>query len=268
MAEFPKGVRGVIVATASEFIGFAVRESRAAISLYFEPLRKLWDLLFKENRAEKELSNHKLEPPPASDLTETQREILEFIEEYLRERGIAPTHREICQKLGFSSYGTVYRHLKLLQEKGFLRRDWNQKRGIELIRGIPDGEGSARDLPYFGRIAAGRPIESLSGQDYVAVPGHLLSNSGGDHYVLRVVGESMIDEGIHDGDLVIVLRRDSAEPGDMAVVLVGDEATLKRFYSEGDLVRLQPANPAMQPIRLPARDVRVQGVVVGLIRKY
>lgn len=210
----------------------------------------------------------KLEPPPASDLTEPQRAILDFIEEYLRERGIAPTHREIYQKLGFSSYGTVYKHLKLLQEKGFLRRDWNQKRGIELIRGIPGGEGSHRELPFFGRIAAGRPIESLSGNDRVAVPGHLLSDSGGDHYVLRVVGESMIDEGIHDGDFVIVLRCNSVESGDMAVVLVGDDATLKRLYSEGDLVRLQPSNPTMPPIRLPARDVRVQGVVVGLIRKY
>ena len=109
-------------------------------------------------------------------LTERQKEILEFIQEYRRERGIAPTHREICERFGFSSYGTAYKHLKLLQEKGFLRRDWNQKRGIELIRAIPGGEGSDRELPFFGRIAAGRPIEAMSGSERVAVPGHLLSN--------------------------------------------------------------------------------------------
>jgi repressor LexA len=204
-------------------------------------------------------------------LTERQKEILEFIHEYRRQRGIAPTHREICERFGFSSYGTAYKHLKLLQEKGFLKRDWNQKRGIELLRAIPGGGGDGtpdNDLPFLGRIAAGRPIEAVSGNDKVAVPGHLLNNRGGEHYVLRVVGESMIDEGIHDGDFIVVLRRDVADPGEMVVALIGDDATLKRFYPEGEMVRLQPANPTMQPIRVPAREVRIQGVVVGLMRKF
>jgi repressor LexA len=205
-------------------------------------------------------------------LTERQKEILEYIHEFRRERGIAPTHREICERFGYSSYGTVYKHLKLLQEKGFLRRDWNQKRGIELIRAIPGGgtvEGDGeRELPYLGQIAAGRPIEALPGPDRVAVPIHLLNPRGGDHYVLRVVGESMIDEGIHDGDFVIVQRRERAEPGEMVVALIGDDATLKRFYPEGDLVRLQPSNPTMQPIRVAARDLKIQGIVVGLMRKF
>ncbi len=204
-----------------------------------------------------------------SYLTERQKEILEFIQEYRKDRGIAPTHREICDRFGFSSYGTAYKHLKLLQQKGFLRRDWNQKRGIELIRAIPGAETSERDLPLLGDIAAGRPIEAVTTNERVTVPGHLLNPRGGDHYVLRVVGESMIDDGIFDGDFVIVLRRDTAEPGEMVVALLGgEEATLKRFYPEGPTVRLQPANPTMQPIRVPARDVRVQGVVVGLMRKF
>ena len=200
-------------------------------------------------------------------LTERQKEILEYIQEYRRERGIAPTHREICERFGFSSYGTAYKHLKLLQEKGFLKRDWNQKRGIELLRAIPGGE-SDRELPFYGRIAAGRPIEAISGQERVAVPGHLLSNQQGDHYVLRVVGESMIDEGILDGDFIIVLRRDSANQGEMVVALIGDDATLKRFYPEGKLIRLQPSNPTMEPILVPAQNLRIQGVVVGLMRKF
>jgi repressor LexA len=201
-------------------------------------------------------------------LTERQKEILEFIHQFRREKGIAPTHREICERFGFSSYGTAYKHLKLLQEKGYLRRDWNQKRGIELLRAIPGGEVTARQIPFYGRIAAGRPIEAVAGNERVAVPENLLAGKEGEHYVLRVVGESMIEEGIQDGDFVIVLRREVAQPGEMVVALVGDDATLKRFYPEGKVVRLQPANPNMQPIRVPARDVRVQGIVVGLMRKF
>ncbi len=115
-------------------------------------------------------------------LTERQKEILEFITDYRRTKGIAPTHREICERFGFSSYGTAYKHLKLLQQKGFLRRDWNQKRGIELIRAIPGGEGlGGVELPFLGRIAAGKPIEALSGDDSVACAScHVLSEGGDD----------------------------------------------------------------------------------------
>jgi repressor LexA len=198
-------------------------------------------------------------------LTERQKEILEFIEQYQDERGVAPTHREICERFGYSSYGTVYKHLKLLEQKGYLSRDWNQKRGIELVRG---GESKgALDLPFAGKIAAGRPIEAIQGDESLAVPEHLLSRVG-RHYVLRVVGDSMIDEGIQEGDLVVVAQRDQAQTGEMVVALVDDEATLKRFYPEGDIVRLQPSNPTMEPLRVAASAVRVQGVVVGLMRKY
>lgn len=204
-------------------------------------------------------------------LTERQRDILEYIQQFQRDRGIAPTHREICERFAYSSYGTVYKHLKLLQQKGFLRKDWNQKRGIELLRPVPGGSHafeSSVELPFYGRIAAGMPLEAVAGDETLSVPHHLLGRRRGEHYVLEVIGESMIDEGIHEGDLVIVLQRELAEPGDMIVALVGNEATLKRFYPEGDTVRLQPANRHMQPIRVPARDVRVQGIVVGLMRRF
>lgn len=209
-------------------------------------------------------------------LTERQKEILDFILEFRRRRGISPTHREICDRFGYSSYGTVYKHLKLLQEKGYLRRDWNQKRGIEVVeRGDGNGAGAGAtgelELPFFGRIAAGRPIEALSGDEMLGVPHHLLSGrraAPADHYVLEVIGESMIDEGIHEGDLVVVQRRELADPGEMVVALVGSEATLKRIYPEGERVRLQPANRNMEPIYVPAEDVRIQGIVVGLMRRF
>lgn len=201
-------------------------------------------------------------------LTERQKEILDFIRQYQRDRGIAPTHREVCDRFGFSSYGTAYKHLRLLADKGYLRRDRHQRRGLELLE--PDGETTRRDLdlPFFGRIAAGRPIEAVSGDETVPVPPLLVHDRPADHYVLQVAGDSMIEEGIHDGDWVVVERRDRARNGEMVVALVTDEVTLKRFYSEGDRVRLQPANAAMAPLLLPARDVRVQGIVVGLMRRY
>lgn len=204
-------------------------------------------------------------------LTERQKEILQFIQSFQKEHGVAPTHREICDQFGYSSYGTVYKHLKLLQNKGYIRRDWNQKRGIELVGPVPGGEpeDGEVELPFYGRIAAGQPIEAMAGQETLGVPRHMLGRRSGGHYVLEVVGDSMIEEGIHEGDWVVVSSRDQAEPGEMVVALVDDsEATLKRFYPEGERVRLQPANPQMEDLYVPATDVKVQGIVVGLMRKF
>lgn len=202
-------------------------------------------------------------------LTERQKQVLDFVRQFAAENGYAPTHREICEEFGFSSYGTVHKHLKLLESKGYLRRHWNQKRGVELSsQAVSESEPSLSRLPFFGRIAAGRPIEAVAGDESVTVPEHLLGAVPEEHFVLKVVGDSMIEEGIHDGDLVVVSRRDEAGVGEMVVALVGDEATLKRFFPEGDRVRLQPANQRMEPIYAAANEVRVQGVVVGLMRKF
>jgi repressor LexA len=203
-----------------------------------------------------------------SYLTRRQKEILDYIESFQRRSGLAPTHREICEQFGFSSYGTAYKHLKLLQQKGFLKRDRHQRRGLELVESGSGASVAGRELPFLGRIAAGRPIEAVAGDEMLAVPSALFGQRSDDHFVLAVAGESMIGEGIHDGDWVIVERRERAAPGEMVVALVGDDATLKRFYPEGDRVRLQPSNPTMQPIYVPATDLRVQGIVVGLMRKY
>jgi repressor LexA len=205
----------------------------------------------------------------AKYLTPRQKEILDFIREFTAEKGFSPTHREICERFGYSSYGTAHKHLKLLEEKGYLHRHWNQKRGVELAGPEADRKrASEGELPFFGLIAAGKPIEAVAGDEVVTVPAHLLGDRGNDHFVLKVVGDSMIDEGIHDGDLVVVSRREEASSGEMVVALVGDEATLKRLYPEGPVVRLQPANSRMQPLRVPANDVKVQGIVVGLMRKF
>lgn len=201
-------------------------------------------------------------------LTERQKQILDYIKETVGERGVSPTHREICERFGYSSYGTVNKHLRLLEEKGFLRRHWNQKRGVELAE-EPGAGPVMQQLPFLGLIAAGQPIEAVADQDRVEVPHHLLSRgNGGNHFVLKVRGDSMIEEGIHDGDLVVVQRREEASAGEMVVALIGSDATLKRFYPEGREIRLQPANHTMMPIRVPAADVRIQGIVVGLMRRF
>ncbi len=202
-------------------------------------------------------------------LTERQRDILGFIREFQKERGIAPTHREICDHFGFSSYGTVYKHLSLLEKKGLIRRDWNQKRGVELVERdekVANQAPGVRDLPLFGYIAAGRPLDVEVSDETIAVPEHLTTR--GENYVLKVRGDSMIEDGILDGDLVIIARRDRVENGEMVVANVSGEVTLKRIYREGERVRLQPANSMMSPIFASARDVAVQGVVVGLMRRF
>jgi repressor LexA len=201
-------------------------------------------------------------------LTERQKEILDFVRSYQRDRGIAPTHREVCDRFGFSSYGTAYKHLKLLADKGYLKRERHQRRGLELLAQGADAERRDLDLPFYGRIAAGRPIEAVAGDETVPVPPMLVHDRPADHYVLQVVGESMIEEGIHDGDWVVVEKREQARSGEMVVALVADEVTLKRVFPEGDRVRLQPANAAMAPLWVAARDLRVQGIVVGLMRRY
>ena len=200
-------------------------------------------------------------------LTERQRDILQFIREFHQERGIAPTHREICDHFGFSSYGTVYKHLSLLEKKGLIRREWNQKRGVELVeKTAPETPPGVRELPLFGTIAAGQPIEAYQSEETVTVPENLTSR--GENYVLKVRGDSMIEDGILDGDYVIIARRERAENGEMVVANVNGEVTLKRLYREGERIRLQPANSLMNPIYAHARDVSVQGVVVGLMRRF
>jgi repressor LexA len=200
-------------------------------------------------------------------VTRRQREILDFITAHLDEKGYAPSFEEIARQFGFHSLATVHEHLTNLERKGYIRRAHNESRAIEIVP--PKGQTGATELPLLGLVAAGQPIEAITGNDTIAVPDELLPRRGRS-YVLKVRGDSMIDEHIKDGDFVVVQERNQADSGQTVVALVhGDSATVKRFYREpGGWIRLQPANPTMQPLRVNERDVIVQGVVVGVIRKY
>ena len=198
-------------------------------------------------------------------LTKRQREILDYLDEFIQQHGYAPSLEEIGRRFGLSSLATVHKHLTNLQDKGFIRRAWNRSRSVELVP--TRAGGRTLELPLLGYVAAGVPIEAITTTETIAVPDTLVGKL--DTYVLRVRGDSMIDEQIRDGDYVIVEDRKSAENGEMVIALLGGfEVTLKKFYRENGRVRLQPANPAMQPLVVDADRIQVQGVVVGVMRKY
>jgi repressor LexA len=198
-------------------------------------------------------------------LTKRQREILDYLNEFIAQHGYAPSLEEIGRRFSLSSLATVHKHLTNLQEKGFIRRAWNRSRSVELVPTRVGGR--AVELPLLGYVAAGLPIEAVTGAEAITVPEALVGRK--DSYVLRVRGDSMIDEQIRDGDFVIVEDRKQADNGEMVIALVGGtDVTLKKIYQEHGRVRLQPANPTMQPITLDPDQVQVQGVVVGVMRKY
>jgi repressor LexA len=207
-------------------------------------------------------------------LTGRQQEIWDFLVEYVGGHGYPPTVREIGDAVGLASPSTVHAHLANLERAGLLRRDPTKPRALELLgpRRADAGEGAARvdahRLPLVGEIAAGGPLLAEENiEDYLAVPEPL--SRGGEEFLLRVKGESMIDAGILDGDIVVVRRQQDARDGDIVVALAGDdesadEATVKRFYRERDRVRLQPENAALEPIY--ARNVQILGKVIGVFR--
>jgi repressor LexA len=197
-------------------------------------------------------------------LTRRQKEILDFISEFIEHNGYSPSMEEIAEHFHFASLNAVFKHLEALENRGHLHRDSNRARSIQLSQcniGI-------RSLPLYGYVAAGKPIEAISNPDALPIPEYFLPRQG-KYYVLRVKGESMIDEHIQNGDYVVVESRETADPGEMVVALIDNEnTTLKRFYPEGDQIRLQPANEAFAPIILDSARVKIQGVVVGVMRKY
>jgi repressor LexA len=197
------------------------------------------------------------------NLTKRQKEIFEFVKRYSAKHGYPPTVRDIGKAIGLTSSSTVHAHLANLEKLGLLKRDPSKPRALELLvdRARAAVTGA---VPVVGQVAAGQPVLAEENiEEYVQIP----ELAGGDEgeFVLRINGESMRDAGIYDGDHVVVRRQDTASDGDIVVALVGDDATVKRFFKESDHVRLQPENEAMEPIRAP--DAQVIGKVVGVLRR-
>ena len=198
-------------------------------------------------------------------LTKRQKELFDYLDGYLASHGYAPTLEEIGSQFNLNSLATVHKHLTNLEQKGLIRRTWNHSRAIELL---PRAEASgAVELPLLGRVAAGQPIEALETADTIAVPAEFVRRR--NTFVLRVVGSSMVGDGILDGDYIVVEERPTADNGETVVATLDGEATVKRFYRErGGRIRLQPANDTMEPIIARERDIEVRGVVVAVLRKY
>jgi repressor LexA len=199
-------------------------------------------------------------------LTKRQKEILDFVSRHIERKGYAPTIEEIGEHFGLSSLATVHKHLTNLQDKGLIKRAWNRSRALELTP--TQVKVQAVELPLLGRVAAGVPIEAVSGTETVFVPEDMIGKK--ETYVLQVKGESMIEEQIRDGDYVIVENRQTARDGEMIIALLENESvTLKKIYREaGGRVRLQPANARMDPFYVNEEDLRIQGVVIGVLRRY
>ncbi len=215
-------------------------------------------------------------------LTAKQRELLLFIDGRLKESGISPSFDEMREALDLKSKSGVHRLISALEERGFIRRLPNRARALEIVK-LPDTRPSATvtpirpvtpapandvmDIPLHGRIAAGTPIEALQGNENFSVPAALLGP--GEHYALEVAGDSMVEEGILDGDFALIRKVDSARDGEIVVALIdNEEATLKTYRREGRMIRLDPANSRYEPQRYDESRVQIQGRLAGLIRGY
>ena len=198
-------------------------------------------------------------------LTKRQKEILDYIEAGIRESGYAPTLEEIGAHFGLRSLATVHKHVSNLEAKGLIRRKWNHSRAIEMV--TPKKKSRSVELPLLGRVAAGHPLEAIEGNDRIEVPETMVRRR--NTYALEVVGDSMIDEGILEGDYIVVEEKPEPSNGEMVVASIEGDATVKRFYRESNgSIRLQPANEKYDPIIVRDRDLQIRGVVVGVLRTY
>jgi repressor LexA len=198
-------------------------------------------------------------------LTAKQKDFLAYLSDYLEEWGVSPSFEEIRLHFGFRSYQTVANYLKALEKKGYIRlpQKKNQKRAIEVISPV---ETKRFELALVGKVAAGRPIEAVEDLRAVEIPPSMMGS--GDYFVLEVTGDSMKDEGILDGDLVVIRKQATAENGENIVALVNKEATIKKYYRRKDYVELKPAHALMEPIKVKKEDFEIRGKVVGVIRYY
>lgn len=199
-------------------------------------------------------------------ITRRQKEVLDFISGFVQRNGYSPSFEEIARGLQLKSLATVHKHVTNLQTKGLLQRSHNRSRSIDVLPARSSKSRSSDRLPLMGRIAAGLPMEAVENPETISI-GDMIGNR--DVFALEVRGDSMRDEHIVDGDFVLVEKTNTAREGEIVVALVrGSEATLKRYYVEGDVIRLQPSNSEMEPIYVPRSDVAIQGRLLGMLRKY
>lgn len=196
-------------------------------------------------------------------LTKKQKDVLDYITDYKRENGFAPTQKEIQAHFGFKSLGSVQDYIKYLKEGGYLNSDTNSVRGLTPSHMSSQG---TEEIPLLGSIAAGVPIEAIENTDTIAVPVTMLKK--GTHYALKVKGESMIEDGILNGDIAIIRHQTQADNGQIVVAVLDNETTLKRLFKKSKQVELHPANSAMKPIIVKDGECEIRGVMVGLIRVY
>ncbi|HIF38757.1 MAG TPA: transcriptional repressor LexA [Gemmatimonadetes bacterium] len=200
-------------------------------------------------------------------LTKRQKEILSHIQGFIDKNGYAPSFEEMAEAFGLSSVATVHEHISNLERKGYIRKTYNESRSIELVQ-KKEALGAV-EIPLLGLVPAGIPTEAIAQKETITVP-HYMVMSETKTFALKVEGQSMIEEQISDGDYVVVHAQSTSLDGQTVIALIdGDSATVKKFYREADgRIRLQPANPAMEPIIEEAENVQIQGIVVGVIRKY
>jgi repressor LexA len=215
----------------------------------------------------------------AALLTPKQKAILDFIAAFSASHGFAPSQQEIARHFQFKSLGTVQNYLVRLERQGVLHKTWNARRGMQALESrTPSPQPHKRSahaplvhvasetvpLPLVGRVAAGRPIEAVAADETIDVPAYMVRTR--NSFVLKVVGDSMIDDGILDGDWVIIRKQEQAENGQTVVALINNEATIKKFYKKGAVVELHPANPKYKPIVVSEGDFRIEGILAGVLR--
>ncbi len=199
-------------------------------------------------------------------LTKKQKQVYDYISEYLDKNGYSPTQMEIKENFGFKSLGSVQDYIRYLKNSGHLQNDPNSVRGLRPVEIESSGERLI-DIPLHGNVAAGNPIEALEGIETIGIPPSLVGTSG-NHFALTVSGESMIDDGILDGDVIIIKEKHQANNGDTIVATINNEATVKRYYKKSNQIELHPANSSMSPIIVTDGDFQIKGVLVGLYRSY
>jgi repressor LexA len=195
-------------------------------------------------------------------LTKKQKEVLDFITEYVREHGFSPTQKEIQEHFGFKSLGSVQDYIKYLTLGGYLINDSHSVRGLSPSNVNQNSE----EIPLLGSIAAGSPIEAIENKEVISIPTHMLSK--GQHYALKVKGDSMIEEGILNGDIAIIKHQTNATNGQIVVAVIDNETTLKKYFKRSKQIELHPANSSMKPIIVKDKECEIRGLLVGLIRTY